>query len=216
MQNVLRVFSVTVLVAMTAGCGSVKDELGLEKKAPDEFTVVRNAPLSLPPNYNLRPPKPGESGVGQQEQREKARTLLTGRQNTLKAQQDKSSTQSKAGFTFHAGRSDNKIGEIKEYSSAQDDQGEQALLSHLDATNADPNIRQKVDQEANILASDDRGFVEKLMFWRKKDTPGSIVDAEGEAKRLKENTASGKLPTDGETPVIRIERSSSSGGIRLF
>ncbi|MEL0015072.1 MAG: DUF3035 domain-containing protein, partial [Rhodospirillales bacterium] len=60
MQNVLRVFSVTVLVAMTAGCGSVKDELGLEKKAPDEFTVVRNAPLSLPPNYNLRPPKPGE------------------------------------------------------------------------------------------------------------------------------------------------------------
>ena len=212
MQNVLRVFSVTVLVAMTAGCGSVKDELGLEKKAPDEFTVVRNAPLSLPPNYNLRPPKPGENGAGQQEQREKARTLLTGRQNTLRAKQDISSAQSKAGSTFLAGRSDNQIGEIKENSSAQ---GEQALLSHLDATNADPNIRQKVDQEANILASDDRGFVEKLMFWRKQDTPGTIVDAEGEAKRLKENTASGKPPTDGETPVIRIER-SSSGGIRLF
>ena len=212
MQNVLRVFSVTVLVAMTAGCGSVKDELGLEKKAPDEFTVVRNAPLSLPPNYNLRPPKPGENGAGQQEQREKARTLLTGRQNTLRAKQDISSAQSKAGSTFLAGRSDNQIGEIKENSPAQ---GEQALLSHLDATNADPNIRQKVDQEANILASDDRGFVEKLMFWRKQDTPGTIVDAEGEAKRLKENTASGKPPTDGETPVIRIER-SSSGGIRLF
>ncbi len=212
MQNVLRVFSVTVLVAMTAGCGSVKDELGLEKKAPDEFTVVRNAPLSLPPNYNLRPPKPGENGIGQQEQREKARTLLTGRQNTLKAKQDNSSAHSKAGSTFLAGRSDNQIGEIKENSPAQ---GEQALLSHLDATNADPNIRQKVDQEANILASDDRGFVEKLMFWRKQDTPGTIVDAEGEAKRLKENTASGKPPTDGETPVIRIER-SSSGGIRLF
>ncbi|MEK9922587.1 MAG: DUF3035 domain-containing protein [Rhodospirillales bacterium] len=212
MQNVLRVFSVTVLVAMTAGCGSVKDELGLEKKAPDEFTVVRNAPLSLPPNYNLRPPKPGENGAGQQEQREKARTLLTGRQNTLKAKQDNSSAHSKAGSTFLAGRSDNQIGEIKENSPAQ---GEQALLSHLDATNADPNIRQKVDQEANILASDDRGFVEKLMFWRKQDTPGTVVDAEGEAKRLKENTASGKPPTDGETPVIRIER-SSSGGIRLF
>ena len=197
---------------MTAGCGSVKDELGLEKKAPDEFTVVRNAPLSLPPNYNLRPPKPGESGAGQQEQREKARTLLTGRQNTLKAKQDNSSAHSKAGSTFLAGRSDNQIGEIKENSPAQ---GEQALLSHLDATNADPNIRQKVDKEANILASDDRGFVEKLMFLRKQDTPGTIVDAEGEAKRLKENTASGKPPTDGETPVIRIER-SSSGGIRLF
>ena len=197
---------------MTAGCGSVKDELGLEKKAPDEFTVVRNAPLSLPPNYNLRPPKPGENGAGQQEQREKARTLLTGRQNTLKAKQDNSSAHSKAGSTFLAGRSDNQIGEIKENSPAQ---GEQALLSHLDATNADPNIRQKVDKEANILASDDRGFVEKLMFWRKQDTPGTIVDAEGEAKRLKENTASGKPPTDGETPVIRIER-SSSGGIRLF
>ena len=82
--------------------------------------------------------------------------------------------------------------------------------------NAVPNFRLKEDQGANILASDYRHLVQTLKLWRKQDTPGTIVDAEGEAKRLKENTASGKLPTDGETPVIRIERSSSSGGIRLF
>jgi len=37
-------------------CGSAtKEKLGLSKKAPDEFMVVPRAPLSLPPEYDLRP-----------------------------------------------------------------------------------------------------------------------------------------------------------------
>jgi hypothetical protein len=30
-------------------------------RTPDEFRVVRKAPLTVPPDYNLRPPAPGES-----------------------------------------------------------------------------------------------------------------------------------------------------------
>ena len=179
MRNVLRVFLVGVFVSSIAGCGGVKKELGLEKKAPDEFTVVRNAPLSLPPDYNLRPPKPGELGNQKQTQRDQARLLLTVPEKPAKGTS-----------------------------------GEQALLSHLEASNPDPTIRQKVDADANILATDDRGFVEKMMFWQKKSEPGTIVDAAGEAKRLKENKEAGKKPTDGDTPVIEIKR--STGGIRLF
>ena len=32
------------------------------KRSPDEFAVVRRAPLILPPDYGLRPPRPGETG----------------------------------------------------------------------------------------------------------------------------------------------------------
>ena len=34
---------------------------GLDKRPPDEFTVYSRAPLSLPPNYDLRPP--GDPGA---------------------------------------------------------------------------------------------------------------------------------------------------------
>jgi hypothetical protein len=45
------------LVAITAlsACGkNLQEDLGLVKKAPDEFAVVTRAPLSVPPDYTLR------------------------------------------------------------------------------------------------------------------------------------------------------------------
>ena len=37
----------------------LKSTFGLNKRAPDEFAVPTRAPLSLPPDYSLRPPEPG-------------------------------------------------------------------------------------------------------------------------------------------------------------
>ena len=49
-------------LALTTSCsGDVKSKLGLEKTAPDEFTVVSNPPLTLPPDFNLRPPEEKDS-----------------------------------------------------------------------------------------------------------------------------------------------------------
>ena len=41
------------------GCSDVRNALGHNKKAPDEFAVLARAPLSVPPNFNLRVPKLG-------------------------------------------------------------------------------------------------------------------------------------------------------------
>lgn len=41
-----------------AACGDTR-MLG-EKAVPDEMSVVEGPPLSLPPNFNLRPPRKGE------------------------------------------------------------------------------------------------------------------------------------------------------------
>jgi hypothetical protein len=44
------------------GCGSGDDlsrDFGLQRDAPDEFQVTTRAPLSIPPDFQLRPPDPG-------------------------------------------------------------------------------------------------------------------------------------------------------------
>ena len=48
-------------VIALGGCTSVRQALGSEKTAPDEFRVVSKAPLVVPPEFNLRPPRPGEA-----------------------------------------------------------------------------------------------------------------------------------------------------------
>jgi hypothetical protein len=42
-----------------SGCGSFRNAMGLEKSSPDELAIVREAPLVVPPDFNLRPPRPG-------------------------------------------------------------------------------------------------------------------------------------------------------------
>jgi hypothetical protein len=47
-------------VIALAGCGGeVERTFGLTRDTPDEFTVTTRAPLSMPPDYSLRPPQPG-------------------------------------------------------------------------------------------------------------------------------------------------------------
>ena len=66
-------------VAALSGCsGTVQDSLGLGKRQPDEFQVVRRAPLILPPDYSLRPPAPGTTGPVNQDTSAQAEEILTG------------------------------------------------------------------------------------------------------------------------------------------
>ena len=47
------------LGACSGGMSGIRSTLGITKEAPDEFGVVSRAPLSLPPDYTLRPPQTG-------------------------------------------------------------------------------------------------------------------------------------------------------------
>ncbi len=61
-----------------SGCSSVSNALGAERSAPDEFRVVTIAPLSVPPEYNLRPPRPGEPRPEEIYPDQRARLALLG------------------------------------------------------------------------------------------------------------------------------------------
>ncbi len=64
--------------AALAGCDSTSKALGLSKVTPDEFRVVTKAPLSLPPDYSLRPPAPGEPRPQELQPESAARQALEG------------------------------------------------------------------------------------------------------------------------------------------
>lgn len=66
------------LLALSACTGTVQENLGLGKRSPDEFQVVRRAPLILPPDYSLRPPEPGAPGPAAQDTASQAEEILTG------------------------------------------------------------------------------------------------------------------------------------------
>ena len=53
---ILRLSLFALLPPLLAGCG-----LGYNKNPPDEFNVVRRAPLILPPEFNLRPPSSNQA-----------------------------------------------------------------------------------------------------------------------------------------------------------
>ena len=46
-------------VGLLNACSDTRAALGLDKAPPDEFAVFSRAPLSLPPDFGLRPPAPG-------------------------------------------------------------------------------------------------------------------------------------------------------------
>ena len=66
------------LAVSLSACEQIRETAGIQKKAPDEFAVVRNAPLSVPPSYDLRPPRPGARAVPQIDPRREAQQATFG------------------------------------------------------------------------------------------------------------------------------------------
>ncbi len=72
-------------LSLLAACGgTIQQKLGLERRVPDEFQVVRRAPLTLPPDFTLRPPTPGQPAT-RNDTSLAAREILVGRTSATPA-----------------------------------------------------------------------------------------------------------------------------------
>lgn len=169
-----------IAVAFAAsGCESARKVLGNKKSAPDEFVVYKRPPLTLPPEFGLRPPTPGVDRPELVTPRDEARSaVLNAGPRRQPRQPQPRPTNTSPGLA--------------------------ALLDKTGAHAADPSIRETVDQESSVLATEDRRFIDKLIFWV-DDAPhsGTIVDAKKEQKRIMQNQALGKPITEGKVPEIK-------------
>ena len=172
---------------MLGACGTpVGDVLGFEREGangPDEFSVVKRAPLTLPPDFGLRPPADGEEDLNATSPRASARSAVLGEKLSPRQQQRLAQAR------IEQGQAPSEV----------------ALLSQANALNADPAVRTILEEESDAIARESETFVDDILFWRDTPPPGAVVDASEEAKRLQENANLGLPATEGETPTITRE-----------
>jgi hypothetical protein len=179
----------SLLLAATlalGACADTRKAIGWEKSTPDEFRVVSRAPLTLPPDFGLRPPAPGTTRPQESSPQESARAAVFGAERPANAAA----------------------------SNAALSAGERQLLGRAGAERADASIRDTIDRETQSLADADRTFVDRLIFWQPPQAPaGSELDAGRESQRLREAQAAGRAANEGEVATIRTRKRGWLEGI---
>jgi hypothetical protein len=216
-----------------SACSDVRDVFGNRKDPPDEFQVVARAPLALPPNFDLRPPRPGadrpqEGSTTDMAARRilgrgAARTTqgLTGASGSMSGTSSTGGTSSAAAGGFSGGFGFGGFGAPLGSAPAAaptpsvgvTTRGADQLRGQLGVDEAQPDIRQVVNEETEEFAYDTRYPIDRLLFWKPKPPKGIVVDPNQENRRLKQNSALGKSVTDGQTPTIERKRGGILEGI---
>ena len=150
--------TLAIMGATLSGCG-LGSVLSNEKKPPDEFAVVTKAPLVIPPDYALKPPRPG-------------------------ARRPQENTPSEI-----ASRSVFNVREPEPVSTDGKSRGEMLILQATGADQVDSSIRREVDAETIALQKKSNSFTNQIMFWQDGGAPGKVIDPAAERERIIERDA---------------------------
>jgi hypothetical protein len=176
--NLVAIGALALVSGTLGGCSAFENWGGAKKVSPDEFKIVSHSPLTMPPNAELRPPRPGEPRPQETSPADQAKEALS---PTL-------------------------AGRVQEKSAAgpprSGDASEQALVAKATRGGIDPNIRGQVNRDTRTIADKDNGFIDSLIFWHDKQPTGVVVDPAKEQQRLRDAEASGQ-PSSAPTPTIK-------------
>lgn len=179
-QKIVSLGMVCAMAFVLVACESAKKIVTRSKDAPDEFAVYQRPPLSLPPEFQLRPPEPGSIRPQAISPKDEARAALLQRQASIRTQPTRDPNLSN---------------------------GLNAIMQKTGAATADPGIREVVNSETSLLSKEDKRLADKMIFWvDDKPYEGVVVDAAKEQQRIRENQALGKEITEGETPKVTKKR----------
>jgi hypothetical protein len=159
---------------LLSACEQTKENLGLTRRTPDEFAVIKRAPLEVPQDLSSLPtPMPGARRPQEVSPGVLARETLVGPDTAAQQPVAPSAAES-------------------------------ALLAKTGGVAASPAIRRQVNREAEENTQDNRPVVKKLLDLGKSDaqSPATIVDAPAELERLQTNKQTGQPLTKGETPTL--------------
>jgi hypothetical protein len=149
--------------ALLSGCDTIKNAAGVGKESPDEFAIATKAPLVIPPDYNLRPPKPGAAATNASEPTDAAQQSLFGADNA---------TIAKA-----------MPGDMSD--------AEKLLLVNAGVQNTDPSIRQDLaTDEYKTMQSSSDDFTNTVLFWQKPSDKDEAVNPDTVSKTPSAETAS--------------------------
>ncbi len=136
-------------VLALAGCSNgARQPLGMTQGSPDDSQTVAHAPLTVPPDYNVRPPEQGAPGPQEGTAAEQAQTPLSANDGgTAPATGDTASEPAQSA-------------------------GEVALLQNAGAAGIDPGIRSQIDTESAAQVERDPDLISRLVLWRTAEPQG--------------------------------------------
>jgi Protein of unknown function (DUF3035) len=169
------------LGASLSACSSLKNALGMDKQPPDEFAIITKAPLVIPPDFALRPPRPGAQDSQQLTPSQSAEQTVFGKVPSQEAP------------------------------SADQSQGELALLEAAGAQNAEGSIRSTIAADDKSETSDP-SLTDRLMFWKGSGTKDEAVNGVAEQSRIKADEAEGKSPAGDSAKGEKTASNTSKGG----
>jgi hypothetical protein len=156
-----------LIVALT-GCGITKDDLGLSRRTPDAFAVRERAPLEIPDDYVLYPPKPGAPRPQEQSPADQAAQIIN---------QTSTSQKTTAGVKANAA------------SASVPTALERALLEKTGAENASDDIRAVVGAEKGQEVDIKKPTIKRLLNIGSSKPQGVVLNPKEEADRLKASGA---------------------------
>ena len=178
-NNILLMAVLFVAVPALSACSDVKQEMGVGRNSPDEFQVVQRAPLTLPPDYALRPPGDISEAQPAAEAAAQAKTTLLGKTETPAVE----------------GAGEKTLQDKLGVASAEPN-----IRKLIDEDNGYIALNSRPVAEKLIFWDDEGPTV--------NDMPSSVVDPVKEAARIKANQAAGKPVNDGTIPVIEKKEST--------
>ena len=120
------IYIIFIVQLILFSCSKIQESAGVTRKSIDEFKVIENPPLVIPPDFNLLPPEQLEEKNIDNLESELAEEILFGLDNESE---------------INANSSTSTINQI---------------LIETDATNVDTTIRQEIDQEfANEMQTEE-------------------------------------------------------------
>jgi hypothetical protein len=138
----------------------------------------------MPPNAELRPPRPGEPRPQEVTPADQAKEALS---------------PALAGRT--QARATGAGGGPPPPAAGGSEQALVAKAGQSAGSGIDPNIRSRVNQDTKTLNDNDKSFVDSLIFWQNAPPPGVIIDPTKEQQRLRDAQAAGQ-PASGNPPTI--------------
>lgn len=191
-RTTLRIVALAGVAVSLIGCEAVREAAGVVKEPPDEFAVVTKSPLVVPPDFNLRPPKPGAQPTNQISPTDSAQAALFADDPATAAAQMPGS-----------------------YSPE-----ERVILADTGGANADPAIRKQLASDLKSMEATDDSFTDKLLFGSPDPDKGAPLNADAEAQRLEAANAAGQQVASSPTanhpapakPADSATISKDSGG----
>ena len=78
MNKISLIVLIGISISFLNSCGKIRESAGVNRKSIDEYTVIKNPPLALPPDYNLLPSEEIIATKKIQDNKELAKEILVG------------------------------------------------------------------------------------------------------------------------------------------